>query len=896
MRGKIATVILLAAVALMFSVADNDAQPQFVRKAEIPIPEPDLNNGGTGNMIAGTDIDKDGRVEIFLVNDNWNDTPNELIPRIYKLEKEGENWVVVWKATAQIPKQNTWPCFTMGDLDKDGKMELYWGPVNFLEAGNENPPRILVFESKGDGSDEMGVPDGTGNYLPNAKWTIATENNANIRPMRWVIADPDNDGTEELIFADRTGKSGAGYFCGVVSVSNIPDNGDGSETWTLEVSGLDFGLKSGPTQNKWDVAVIGPHIYSFCEIEITKFTWDGNAWQCDALLPMAGGAPVQSCQVVDLDHDGTKEIILAVYDWGDDAYKGIYLLQEDADTLKRTELVNMSKYWPSGSRGPWGSAAGDIDQDGYLDFVFGSRASTPNAAIFRLAYRGGDITNPANYEFAMIDSMYADGGIWTVLNIANVDDDPELEVLYTSSTDAGTFPNLGTKPIVVLDYVGPKPLQFDNLVVAPEVLFNGAAPPSSFLFKPGRILDNGNTIWFCAYNSTTKESYVFRSIDGGRTFTHNATAIPGRAAQMDAFDANVALVVTDQGKIFKSSDGGATWVEKHSYMISVIAPGWFDGIRVLDNNVAVAFGDFEPNGNMYFVRTTDQGETWTQITGIDFLGSAYAYFTWGLAACTVGSNVWLAATNMEYNASFVFRSFDLGVTWQSFTIPPEVIPNYPRAIAFSDINNGMIAARGGYVIMSTDGGATWSSTDNPVASTDSYVNGVVAIPNTNIILGMDDLGVFYTTDLGATWKEIHTPAELADDDYIGGVFLNKDFGYVFTYNGKVLRFENQITRVSEPQISYQPNDFSLEQNYPNPFNPSTTIAFHIAKADRVTLKVYNLMGEEIKTLVDRSMMPGSYSVQWDGTDENCQKVSSGTYLYTLRVGQQQLAKKMVFLK
>lgn len=895
MIGKIVTTLLLVAVALLLVAADNFAQPQFVRKAEIPIPEADLNNGGTGNMIAGTDIDKDGRVEIFLVNDNWNDTPNELIPRIYKLEREGDNWVVVWKATANIPKQNTWPCFAMGDLDKDGKPELYWGPVNFVEAGNENPPRILVFESKGDGSDEMGVPDGTGNYLPNAKWTITTENNANIRPMRWVIADPDNDGTEELVFADRTGKSGAGYFCGVVSVSNIPDNGDGSETWTLEVSGLDFGLKSGTTQNKWDVAVIGPHIYSFCEIEITKYTWDGSGWQYDALPPMAGGSPVQSAQVVDLNNDGTKEIILAVYDWGNDAYKGIYLLQEEADSLKRTELVNMSKYWPGGTRGPWGGASGDIDGDGHLDFVFGSRAATPNAAIFRLAYRGGDITNPGNYEFAMIDSMYADGGIWTVVNIANVDDDPEMEVLYTSSTDAGAFPNLGTKPIVVLDYAGPKPLTFDNMIIAPEVLLNGQ-PPTGLLFKPGRILDGGQTIWFCGVNATARQTYVFRSVDGGKTFTHNASPIPGRAAQMDAFDANIALVADAEGKIYKTTDGGATWTEKHSYMISVIAPGWFDAIRVLDANTAVAFGDFEPNGNMYFVRTTDKGETWNQITGIDFLGAAYAYYTWGTAASTVGSKVWCSATNMEYNASFVFRSFDLGVTWEGFTIPTEVIPNYPRSLTFSDENNGMIAARGGYVINSTDGGETWSPTDNPVASTDSYVNSVVAIPNSDIIIGLDDLGVFYTTDLGATWGQINTPAELDPDDYVSGVFLNKDFGYVFTYGGKVLRFEHQVTRVADRPVQPKPTEFVLDQNYPNPFNPTTTINYRVPQTEHVILTVFNLKGEEIKTLVDRTVAPGNYAVQWDGTDKANQRVTSGIYLYVLRVGNQQLAKRMLLVK
>ena len=68
------------------------------------------------------------------------------------------------------------------------------------------------------------------------------------------------------------------------------------------------------------------------------------------------------------------------------------------------------------------------------------------------------------------------------------------------------------------------------------------------------------------------------------------------------------------------------------------------------------------------------------------------------------------------------------------------------------------------------------------------------------------------------------------------------------------------------------------------------------KSKKVTLKVYNLMGEEIKTLVDRTMMQGKYSVQWDATDKFGNKVSSGTYLYTLRIGQQNLAKKMVLLK
>jgi len=369
MKRQIVTFTLVV-IFTCFLISANLAAQDFIRSLEIPVPETDLNNGGTGNMISGVDVDGDGLLEIYLVNDNWNDTPNELIPRIYKLEQPAADnytdWPVVWKAVPPIPKQNTWPAMLLCDLDKDGKQEIMWGPVNFTGTDNPNPARILVYESAGDGSDVMGVSDGTGNYLPNASWTITTEDNANIRPTRFVIADPDEDGIEEIIFSDRTGKSGSGYYFGVVSVDNIPDNGDGSETWTLEVSGLDFGLQAGPTENKWDVAVIGRNIYTFCEIEITKVSWDGSAWNHTALTPLLGGISFISAQVVDLDNNGTQEILCGEYYWGEPVRR-IMLLQEEADTLKQTELVRIGD-----TERVFGSACGDIDQDGYLDYVFGT--------------------------------------------------------------------------------------------------------------------------------------------------------------------------------------------------------------------------------------------------------------------------------------------------------------------------------------------------------------------------------------------------------------------------------------------------------------------------------------------------------------------------------------------
>ena len=418
-----------------------------------------MNVGGIGNIIAGVDVDEDGLTEIYMVNNNWNDGADEVIPRIYKYERiAAETWDLVWEAippSTLVEKQNTWPTLSLTDLDNDGKMELCWGIVNnFVTIAN--PARIVVYEHAS--GDNFGVDNG-GVWEPNSSWTITDSvSSQNIRPIDWEIADIDEDGVDEIIFADRKGND-SGVYYGICSVSDIPDNGDGSETWTLESSGLDFGMTSA-VENKWDVAVVGNNAYIFSETEISKISWSGTAYEYTALAPLAGGSSVQAAVGLDIDGDGTKEIFAPSYDWGDDTQKGVYILKEDADTLAATLVVNMSEYWPSGSRGIWGAESGDIDDDGLMDFVMGSRASTPNGLIFRIEHQGGDIYSAANWELTIIDSAYAvvdlpEGGIWSEFAIGNVDEDDGNEVFYTSSVSVPYSAEFSTTsvsaPVIILD-------------------------------------------------------------------------------------------------------------------------------------------------------------------------------------------------------------------------------------------------------------------------------------------------------------------------------------------------------------------------------------------------------------------------------------------------------------
>jgi len=108
-----------------------------------------------------------------------------------------------------------------------------------------------------------------------------------------------------------------------------------------------------------------------------------------------------------------------------------------------------------------------------------------------------------------------------------------------------------------------------------------------------------------------------------------------------------------------------------------------------------------------------------------------------------------------------------------------------------------------------------------------------------------------------------------------------------------------ITNVQENGSDNLPDKFSLSQNYPNPFNPTTTIDFTIpvsAKSQKVRITIYNLLGEKIKTLVDKKHNPGFYSVKWDGRNDLGVHVPSGLYLYQIKSGLFVQVNKMMLIQ
>jgi hypothetical protein len=448
--------ILVCIISLVFLSTTLLADDVFPRVGVIDADTLDV--GGFGYVIAGMDYDNDGKNEIYAVNTDWHDvTGKDLVPRIYKYEETSPGvWETVWSTRLALDFQNTWAPLAAADLDGDGKGEVVWGPVNNFGGGLQpNPERIVVYETVGDGTDNMGIDNGDGTWSPNAQWTITSTPNDNVRPFRWIITDIDNDGTDEIVTALRAGSERGAIY----TVDDVPDAGGGTETWAKEWEGLG-------AQTHYDLAIIGSNIYFIASNgAVTKVTATGPDTYVVGTTQAGlvdGSGSWKSSATIDADGNGQEEIIAA--SWDSNANNDIYLLQESGDTLVATIIKDI----PEVSGRMMGGSAGDVDSDGNVDYVFGTRQGTPNGLIYRLEYQGGDITDPNNWELSGIDSLIsATATQYDITYMADMDGDGDDEVLYTGTPrdNSATDP---PQPIVILNHEVIPGIEDDNVAALLE--------------------------------------------------------------------------------------------------------------------------------------------------------------------------------------------------------------------------------------------------------------------------------------------------------------------------------------------------------------------------------------------------------------------------------------------
>lgn len=376
---------------------------------------------------------------------------------------------------------------------------------------------------------------------------------------------------------------------------------------------------------------------------------------------------------------------------------------------------------------------------------------------------------------------------------------------------------------------------------------------------------DANNGWAVGWDNT-----IVKTTDGGQTWTTKRSIVNGPWIYGVFFlDANRGWAAENNGSILSTTDGGENWSETSTSALYLID---FDFI---DANNGWAFG-----GLGAILHTTDGGAHWTSQNtnqGNDFYAGKFFNADTGVAVGYLGRCIRTTngGTSWQQTSSGLTGSFsDL-----SF------INNTEGWAVGSDFTNSIIAH-------TTDGGQTWTKQKQLnnyglegiffVNSQNGWASGV-GPPSYNGV-------IVHTTDGGTNWQEQTYSGTLNNLKAIS--FVDATTGWIAGDDGVILHTTNGgVTSVKEITGNALPQQFLLSQNYPNPFNPTTTIEFSIPKQSFVSLKVYDLLGREVATLVNEELHGGSYKTQF-----NAPNLSSGVYLYRLNAGGFIQTKKLMLMK
>lgn len=323
------------------------------------------------------------------------------------------------------------------------------------------------------------------------------------------------------------------------------------------------------------------------------------------------------------------------------------------------------------------------------------------------------------------------------------------------------------------------------------------------------------------------------------------------------------------------------------------------------------------DSNLY--QTTDEGQSW------DYLGSmgdqindiAFGYDIYNSKGYVCGNNGTIGIiedTNLVviqsgYSTNFVKISFpyneekvwlvgDSSVyLYDGFTFSKQFTSNVKlNSVYFWNQYYGLIVGNSGYIAKTTDGGITWIQKQNP-DPINRNLNDVYLVSYFGFTVGDNGL-IMETTDAGETW--ILDTGQLTTNDlfrvHISGGGVEWGPGLAVGKNKTALIYPIVVSVDDKPKTV---DDFQLYQNYPNPFNPSTTLSFFISEQSFVRLKVYDVLGNEIVTLVNEEKQSGKYEIEFSATDlpgRSGSALASGIYFYQLQIGSFTQIRKMVYLR
>lgn len=398
------------------------------------------------------------------------------------------------------------------------------------------------------------------------------------------------------------------------------------------------------------------------------------------------------------------------------------------------------------------------------------------------------------------------------------------------------------------------------------------------------------------YNAVVQSlSYYYYATNEGKIYRHNgddedpwelhytASGSPNLLDIKELFPSYFLVCVGENGTILRLEDDDEQWQVKNSN-VSVRLN------KILDDYLSIIYSDF-----IYFVvgdggtvlRSTDDGETWT---ALNFPTTDNLY------EISINSEDKIFVSGENY---CFYSTTDDGDTWvpegPSFENISGPFSSYNK-IYFYDDNIGYVGGPNGLILKTFDGGASWGTR---VASDFDEINDLFFIsPDSGAAVGPNGV-VRLTTDGGDNWFEDPDLTAFLNGETIKRIFpFSKNYGLVVGENGFDIFVAKDSTYLDSIKIvtdvGYDPTvvtNYLLFQNYPNPFNPNTSIQFSIPERSNVTLKVYDILGNEVTTLVNEELQRGGYEFNFDASE-----LTSGIYFYKLQTENYVETKKMILLK
>ena len=423
----------------------------------------------------------------------------------------------------------------------------------------------------------------------------------------------------------------------------------------------------------------------------------------------------------------------------------------------------------------------------------------------------------------------------------------------------------------------------DNPNIAYIAVFNGTADAVNGLYKT----TDGGANWFTITNgigtiknflslamsptdpntiyagssfqvaTSTGPSAIYKSTDGGANWvlatnglpTDPAEINPIRTMQVSTANPNVVIaglfMNTANGGFYLSTDAGASWTKKHNGLPTDVGTLIRScSIRPLFTNQFFVGLDRATPTNIGVWMTNDGGDNWVAFNSGTMLN------TYGIRALVFNS------TGNHTLFSGVATATGQGVYEYTFSIVPVELVSFSAEVFSSDVNLSWITATElnnyGFQVERRNAESTeWSNI--------GFVNGSGSTTETQYYS--------YSDNSVPVGKYIYRLKQL-------------DFSGSFEYSNEI-----------EVTILEVLNDFTLNQNYPNPFNPSTKISFSIPQSGFTSLKIYDLLGNEVANLLEGEMSEGNYELQF-----NASNLSSGIYFYSLTSGEFSKTMKMILSK